>query len=35
MKSMKDRMKMFGYDFEEHLAEIARAKGGGPEIVKA
>jgi hypothetical protein len=35
MKSMKERMKMQGYDFEEHLAEIARAKGGRAEPVKA
>ena len=26
---------MQGYDFEEHLAEIARAKSGGTEMVKA
>ena len=26
---------MLGYDFEEHLAEIARAKSGGAELVKA
>ena len=35
MKSMKERMKMLGYDFDEHLAEIARAKSGGAEPVKA
>lgn len=31
-------MKLSGYDFDEHLAEIARAKGGGAEpaeLVKA
>jgi len=35
MKSIKERMKTLGYDFEEHLAEIARAKGGGAAPAKA
>jgi hypothetical protein len=29
MSSMKERMKMFGYSFDDHLAEIGRSKGGG------